>query len=152
MSSAKNQIQPTRPLKKKKEKSLGSRPYVVVAIFVFLLSLVGSYYFWRLIVNNPTYFGVQKISIFVLWTGIIGSLLLFRILYEFAVSRDTAERKRAEEQARLLAAVLVSAKDAILVQDLDCNIKNWNRAAERMNGYTEPAAIGLTICALAYRT
>src|SRR5215469_15252420 len=47
-----------------------------------------------------------------------------------------------------LAAVVVSSDDAIFSQSLDGTILSWNRAAERMYGYTRAEALGRSMTML----
>ncbi len=82
---------------------------------------------------------------------IMGSLGKFASsAYQILVSLDALEsevdeRQKAERANHLLAAIVGSSDDAILTKSLDGIITSWNKAAERMFGYTAEEAIGQDI-------
>ncbi len=61
---------------------------------------------------------------------------------------DITDRKRAEQSARRLAAVVEFSDDAIITKDLDGVIATWNRGAERIFGYKAGETIGRPITIL----
>ncbi|MGQ0635990.1 MAG: PAS domain-containing hybrid sensor histidine kinase/response regulator [Planctomycetaceae bacterium] len=65
--------------------------------------------------------------------------------------RDISDRRRAEAQIREQAALLDKARDVIIVRDLEDRITYWNRAAERLYGWTAAEACGQTCRELLFR-
>jgi two-component system, chemotaxis family, CheB/CheR fusion protein len=61
---------------------------------------------------------------------------------------DITGLKRAEEDVRRLATVVQDSNDAITVHDFNGHILEWNRAAERMYGYTGAEAQALSAVAV----
>ncbi len=61
------------------------------------------------------------------------------------IARDISERSFMEQEASRLAAIVDSSDDAIVSKNLDGVVQTWNRAAERMFGYTAGEMIGQSI-------
>lgn len=58
------------------------------------------------------------------------------------VFRDISERKKAEEKIVVQALMIANANDAIVGYDLEQKTIFWNKAAEKLYGYTEHEALG----------
>jgi PAS domain S-box-containing protein len=58
------------------------------------------------------------------------------------IMRDDTERKRAERERGMLAAIVDSSEDAIFTAASDRTIRTWNLGAEKLYGYSAREVIG----------
>jgi PAS domain S-box-containing protein len=65
-----------------------------------------------------------------------------------AIATDITERERLEAASRHLAAVVESSNDAIITKDFNGIITSWNKAAERIFGYTASEVVGKPVAIL----
>src|SRR5919108_956660 len=70
---------------------------------------------------------------------------LGRVVGASTIALDITERRRFDETRARLAAIVESSEDVIVSKSLDGIITSWNRAAERLFGWTAAEAVGQPI-------
>ena len=68
-----------------------------------------------------------------------------RIVGAAKIVRDITEKKKLEEDALRLAAIVESSDDAIASKDLNGIVTTWNHSAEKLFGYKAEEIIGKSI-------
>ena len=71
------------------------------------------------------------------------------MIANMALEVETEHHKRSQVDLERLALIVESSEDAIIGKTLEGQIVSWNRAAERLYGYTAAEAIGQHISILA---
>lgn len=67
------------------------------------------------------------------------------IIYQATLMTDITERKQVEETLKSQASLLNQVSDAIIATDLNLKINSWNKAAEKIYGWSEAEAVGQTV-------
>ena len=79
-----------------------------------------------------------------LWVSFSASLFS-RESHTEAVFIDITARRQAEDIIREQAELLDQAQDAIIMLDLNKQVRHWNKGAERMYGYSFGKAVGRNV-------
>ncbi|HEY2113659.1 MAG TPA: PAS domain S-box protein [Candidatus Angelobacter sp.] len=68
-----------------------------------------------------------------------------RIVGAAKIVRDVTQKKKLEEDALRLAAIVESSDDAIASKDLNGTVTTWNHSAEKLFGYKAEEIVGKSI-------
>jgi PAS domain S-box-containing protein len=71
-----------------------------------------------------------------------------RVVGASKIARDVTDRKRNDQAAQWLAAIVESSDDAIISKNVDGIIMTWNRGAERIFGYKSEEVLGKPVTLL----
>jgi PAS domain S-box-containing protein len=100
-----------------------------------------------LVVRHPEVPALRKdgsrVEVSVSVSGIYDSAA--KLLGASGIIHDITERKRAEREQALLAAIVTSTDDAVVGLSTDLRITTWNRGAEAVLGFSPEEAMGQTI-------
>ena len=78
-----------------------------------------------------------------------GAMVLSSVVDISSRKRAELELRESEHRSRSLAAIIESSDDAIISTKLDGIVASWNRAAERIFGYSASEMIGQSVLRLA---
>lgn len=95
--------------------------------------------------GQPDEFRVLKGDSSIFWVEICSTPLLDaqgEVTGMMSILRDVTTRKQTEARLAQQAALLDNANDAMLVRDLEHRILYWNKAAERLYGWSAAEALG----------
>ncbi len=68
-----------------------------------------------------------------------------QVVFFESIGRDITERKKAEKKIYDQVKIIESISDAIIITDLNFNIKSWNKGAEQIYGWKRSEIIGKSV-------
>ncbi|HEY6099294.1 MAG TPA: PAS domain S-box protein, partial [Anaeromyxobacter sp.] len=104
---------------------------------------------WRLVakVDHDEVFATERRLAWAAWAAMAAFLALGALVARTwwraeKRIRFAAEQASLDEALRYRAEVLANVSDAVISTDADTRVTSWNRAAERVYGFTEAEALG----------